>query len=169
MVLVGRAPARVWDVAETRAGKMGNIQAKANCFVNHDHFPIVDTDWGHIVIKMRGHPPFGVQIILNGHQYVTRRAQPGGWISKERRELFCRSRRRGEFGEGGRHLVRGTDCRATAPSLPAVIYSSCLLFGLDEEEQRRSQFRYEYKTFRWSSAVTCDSRWVSRWSRCWRV
>ncbi len=26
--------------------------------------------WGHITIKMAGHPPFGAQIILNGHEYV---------------------------------------------------------------------------------------------------
>jgi hypothetical protein len=27
------------------------------------------------------------------------------------------------------------------------IYSACLLFGLDLEEQQRSRFQYEYKTY----------------------
>jgi hypothetical protein len=31
---------------------------------------ILDPDWGHITIKMAGHPPFGAQVILNGHEYV---------------------------------------------------------------------------------------------------
>ena len=32
---------------------------------------IMDPDWGHVVIKISGHPPFGAQIILNGHNYVS--------------------------------------------------------------------------------------------------
>ena len=36
---------------------------------------IVDPDWGHITIKMAGHPPFGAQIILNGHEYVACQAR----------------------------------------------------------------------------------------------
>ena len=26
--------------------------------------------FGHLVIKMSAHPPFGAQVILNGHEYV---------------------------------------------------------------------------------------------------
>jgi hypothetical protein len=29
---------------------------------------VLDPDWGHVTIKMSGHPPFGAQIILNGHE-----------------------------------------------------------------------------------------------------
>jgi hypothetical protein len=25
----------------------------------------MDPDWGHLTIKMSGHPPFGAQVILN--------------------------------------------------------------------------------------------------------
>ncbi len=34
--------------------------------------------WGHVTIKMSGHPPFGAQIILNGHEYVARQAEAAG-------------------------------------------------------------------------------------------
>jgi hypothetical protein len=30
--------------------------------VNHYSFHIMDPDWGHMVIKMSGHPPFGAQV-----------------------------------------------------------------------------------------------------------
>ena len=33
---------------------------------------------GHVTIKMSGHPPFGAQIILNGHDYVARQAAAAG-------------------------------------------------------------------------------------------
>jgi hypothetical protein len=46
--------------------------------VNHYSFHIWDAEWGHITIKMSGHPPFGAQIILNGHEYVACAAQKEG-------------------------------------------------------------------------------------------
>jgi hypothetical protein len=147
LVLVGRAPALVWDVTETRSGKIGNIQAKPSCFVNHYHFHIVDADWGHIVIKMSGHPPFGAQIILNGHEYVARQAQRGGLDFKKEGNCFV------AVGDAV-SLAKIADTLSEEPTVGRLrqvcqrwIYSACLLFGLDVEEQRRSQFQYEYKTY----------------------
>ena len=37
----------------------------------------MDRAWGHLVIKMAGHAPFGAQVILNGHEYVAVAAQAG--------------------------------------------------------------------------------------------
>jgi hypothetical protein len=39
-------------------------------YVNHYSLHIMDPAWGHLVVKMSGHPPFGAQVILNGHEYV---------------------------------------------------------------------------------------------------
>lgn len=47
-------------------------------YVNHFSFHILDRDWGHITIKISGHPPFPAQIILNGHEYVQRQAAKAG-------------------------------------------------------------------------------------------
>ena len=48
-------------------------------YVNHYSFHILDRDWGHVTIKISGHPPFPAQVILNGHEYVacTRPAKAG--------------------------------------------------------------------------------------------
>jgi hypothetical protein len=46
--------------------------------VHHDSFHILDPDWGHVTIKMSGHPHFGAQVILNGHEYVAAQAQKAG-------------------------------------------------------------------------------------------
>jgi hypothetical protein len=74
MVLVARAQATVWDVQRTQAGRIRNL-AKRQSFVNHYSFHIMDPDWGHMTIKMSGHPPFGAQVILNGHEFVACQAQ----------------------------------------------------------------------------------------------
>jgi hypothetical protein len=41
-------------------------------YVNHYSFHILDAEWGHITIKISGHPPFPAQIMLNGHEYVAK-------------------------------------------------------------------------------------------------
>jgi hypothetical protein len=51
--------------------------AKKRAFVNHYSFHIVDPEWGHMTIKMSGHPPFGAQVIPNGHEYVATQARAG--------------------------------------------------------------------------------------------
>jgi hypothetical protein len=65
LILVGRATAPVWDVHRSSGG--GIYLTKKLPFINHYSFHILDPMWGHITIKMAGHPPFGAQIILNGH------------------------------------------------------------------------------------------------------
>jgi hypothetical protein len=47
-------------------------------YVNHDSFHILDPNWGHLTIKISGHPPFPAQVILNGHEYVACQARKTG-------------------------------------------------------------------------------------------
>ena len=77
LILVGRAVATVWDVKRSSSGVIQNLEAKRP-FINHYSFHIMDPDWGHVTIKMAGHPPFGAQIILNGHEYVACQAREAG-------------------------------------------------------------------------------------------
>ena len=49
---------------------------------------MMDPDWGHVVIKISGHPPFGAQIILNGHNYVAAKAAKAGIAYTEGGQLF---------------------------------------------------------------------------------
>ncbi len=46
--------------------------------MNHYSFHILDPDWGHLTIKISGHPPFPAQVILNGHDYVACQARKAG-------------------------------------------------------------------------------------------
>src|SRR3984893_8691756 len=74
VVLVGRAQAPVWDV-----GAKHHIERKKPMpYVNHYSFHILDPDWGHLTIKISGHPPFPAQVILNGHEYVACQARKAG-------------------------------------------------------------------------------------------
>ena len=77
LILVARAIAPVWEVTRSRRGVLCNL-AKKRAFVNHYSFHILDPEWGHMTIKMSGHPPFGAQVILNGHEYVAAAARAGG-------------------------------------------------------------------------------------------
>ena len=66
LLLVGRAQAPVWDIRANH-----HIEPKRPMpYVNHYSFHILDAEWGHITIKISGHPPFPAQVILNGHEYV---------------------------------------------------------------------------------------------------
>jgi hypothetical protein len=60
-------------------GKNYPIEAKKPMpYVNHYAFHILDPDWGHITIKISGHPPFPAQGIVNGHEYVAYRGAKAG-------------------------------------------------------------------------------------------
>ena len=72
LVLVGRAQAPVWHVEANY-----HLERKKP-YVNHYSFHILDRDWGHVTIKISGHPPFPAQVILNGHEYVACQARKAG-------------------------------------------------------------------------------------------
>jgi hypothetical protein len=75
LILVGRAQAPVWDV-----NSYHHLEWKKPMpFVNLYSFHILDPDWGHVTIKISGHPPFSAQIILNGHEYVPARRARRDW------------------------------------------------------------------------------------------
>ena len=77
LILVARAVAPVWEVRRSANGVITNLEKK-KAFVNHYSFHIMDPAWGHLTVKMSGHPPFGAQVILNGHEYVACQAQAAG-------------------------------------------------------------------------------------------
>jgi hypothetical protein len=146
LILVARAAATVWEVQRSAKGVVCNLEKKT-AYVNHYSFHVMDPDWGHLTIKMSGHPPFGAQVILNGHEYVA-----------------CQARKHGVgFTKDGNCFTGITDPHALAAvadtlsepdtigRLAAVcerwIYSACLCFGLSLAEQQASGFRYEYSVY----------------------
>ena len=149
LILVGKAPARVWKVKRASNGQPHLEPQTPWPYVNHYHFHIIDPDWGHLTVKISGHPPFGCQIMLNGHEWVERRAR-----QQTRPEVA--------FSKAGNCFVGGclqaVDRIADTLRDPCVtgrltqvcdrwVYSACLCFGLSQEEQRRSAFRYQYSCY----------------------
>jgi hypothetical protein len=96
LILVARAPAPVWQIKKSRRGKLLIRRAKNWPLVNHYHFHILDKEWGHISFRMSGHPPFGAQILLNGHEWLERQA---------RKEAIC-------YSKQGNCFVGGSDLPA---------------------------------------------------------
>ncbi len=146
MILVARAVAPVWDVQQAKNGVIVDLVSK-KAYVNHDSFHILDPDWGHLTIKMSGHPPFGAQIILNGHEYVAAQATRAGIATRQEGNCFT-------------HLADPTALASIADTLSEErmigrltqvcerwIYSCCLCFALDVDEQERSGFRYAYSVY----------------------
>jgi hypothetical protein len=122
LILVARAAATVWEVKRSTSGVIGNL-AKKTAYVNHYSLHIMDPDWGHLTVKMSGHPPFGAQVIANGHEWVACQAQAAGiaftkegsvesavvavtatlstptWISGDQQRLLQGAGRRTDIGE----------------------------------------------------------------------
>jgi len=143
LILVAKAPAGVWEVRKCRSGAPHLERKQPWPYVNHYHFHLIDPEWGHVTIKMSGHPPFGVQIMLNGHE----------WADRQARKRRVSVEKEGNCFVGGSIQAVGqladTLCaQRITGQLAAVcdrwVYTSCLCFGLDLDEQRRSGFRYEY-------------------------
>jgi len=63
MILVARAPAMVWNVKRSAGGVICNLFTRRS-FIKHYSFHIWDPTWGHITIKMAGHPPFDAQVYM---------------------------------------------------------------------------------------------------------
>ena len=72
-------------------GTVAGLEKKRE-YVYHYSFHIMDPAFGHLAIKMSGHPPFGAQVILNGHEYVAVAARARGSASQRRGTASLRSR-----------------------------------------------------------------------------
>jgi hypothetical protein len=102
----------------------------------------MDPTWGHLTIKMSGHPPFGAQIILNGHEYVACRAQTAGIRFAKEGNCFTRVDEPERLAQVADTLSQPGTIGRLSQVLDRWIYTACLCFGLDLAEQARSCFGY---------------------------
>jgi hypothetical protein len=78
-------PRIVSDPGRPRPGRCGT-SARSTISRESSRYPMStttrfissDPEWGHLTIKLSGHPPFPVQVILNGHEYVACQARKAG-------------------------------------------------------------------------------------------
>jgi len=148
LVLSAKAPAPVWQVHRNAAGQITELARPERWpHVKHYYFHIIDPQWGHITIRMSGHPPFGAQVILNGHEWIERSARRRQWTVSKETNCFIEGtdyERINRLGaacfDSQLHSRLHNLCRRW-------IYSTCLCFALTLEEQRRSQFEYSFSCF----------------------
>lgn len=143
LILVGRAQAPVWDVS----GKHHLARKRPMPYVNHYSFHLLDRDWGHVTIKISGHPPFPAQVMLNGHEWVACHARQAGLHFTKEGNCFTHV----SDAAGLARIADTLSDPGTIGRLREVcdrwIYSACLCFALDLDEQSRSGFRYQYSTY----------------------
>jgi DNA-binding transcriptional ArsR family regulator len=148
VVLSGKAPAPVWAVdINKKSGKIVNLRYKKPWpYVKHYSFHIMDEQWGHIIIKMCGYPPFGLQIILNGHNWVDRQLQRRGRSVRMDENCFI----------GGDHAaVQRWANQLSGPrggrEIEAVCerwaYSCALDFALPMAARQRTGFAYWWSVY----------------------
>lgn len=148
LVIKGSAPAPVWEVKRSDKGQIVNIRHRKNWpYVRHFYFHIIDREWGHITIRMCGYPPFGAQIILNGHEWVERKALRDQLSTVKDGNCFVD----GSDFPGINRLATELHRDGTSEHLRQVcerwIYSTCLCFALSHDDRVRSRFAYQYSVF----------------------
>lgn len=146
LILVARAPATVWKVSRSTTGVIRNLD-KTRQFVNHYSFHIMDRAFGHVTIKMSGHPPFGAQVILNGHEYVACAARAAGIRFAKEGNCFTRIDDPERLAQVADTLSQPETIGRLGQVIDRWIYTACLCFGLDLDEQRRSGFGYAYSVY----------------------
>jgi hypothetical protein len=146
-IFIAKAPALVWQVKNNRAGKVVLRRPKSWPLVYHYHFHILDKEWGHITIRMSGHPPFGLQISLNGHEWVQRQAQKQAisWVKEG--NCFVGGSDLAGINRLAQRLDGAQGLARLAQVADRWVYSACLCFGLTRQQQQRSNFRYAYSTY----------------------
>jgi hypothetical protein len=121
----------VWEVERTTTGKVGAIRRKKPMpYVNHYSFHIWDTEWGHVTIKMSGHPPFGAQIILNGHEHLSCAAKQAGLTVTKQANCFVQTSDAAGLTKIADTLSEPETEGRLRNLCDRWIYSSCLVFGL---------------------------------------
>ena len=142
LVLVARAQAPVWDIS----AKHHIERKKPMPYVNHYSFHIVDPDWGHLTIKISGHPPFPAQVILNGHEYVACQARKAGITFTKEGNCFTTISDAAGLAKIADTLSDHRAIGRLSQVCERWIYR-CVCFALDFDEQKRSGFRYQYSNY----------------------
>jgi DNA-binding MarR family transcriptional regulator len=142
-VFCARAPSLLWEVKTFASGNIDIRRKEKASLVSHYYFHIMDREWGHIMIRMCAHPPFGCNIILNGHEWVERNPAIKNLEVKKEDNCFTRY-------NNGEKLSGIADTLKDKGQLDKVcqrwVYC-CLWFALDHDEQTRTNFRYQFSVY----------------------
>ncbi|MGH7753703.1 MAG: hypothetical protein ACREN5_12880, partial [Gemmatimonadales bacterium] len=147
LIVVAKAPALVWEVTRGASGVPHLARKTPWPYVNHYHFHILAPAWGHLTVKMSGHPPFGMQVMLNGHEGVERRARRATVAAVKAGNCFVGGSDFAALDRLAEALCDESAIGRLAEACDRWVYSTCLCFALDRDAQARSGFRYQYSCY----------------------
>lgn len=147
LILVGRAQAPVWEVQRSAGGGINLRRKEKWPYVNHYYFHLMDPDWGHVTIRMCGYPPFGAQVIANGHEWVERQARKQNLPIQKEGNCFTDGNDYQALNRIAKTLCALHAIGRLTEACDRWLYSSCLCFALDLAEQERTGFHYDYSAF----------------------
>jgi hypothetical protein len=148
LIMVAKAPAPVWE----GSGKHHLEGKKPMPYVNHYSFHIWDREWGHVTIKISGHPPFPAQVILNGHEFVACQARKAGINFKKEENCFTHIPDAASWARVAETLSEERTIGRLSQVCQRWIYTTCLCFALSRDEQQQSGFRYQYSVYQVESS-----------------
>jgi len=96
---------------------------------------------------MAGHPPFGTQIILNGHEYVACGATKRHLTFTKEDNCFTQIADAVDLARIADTLSEARTVGRLVQVCERWIYSACLCFGLGINEQERTGFHYAYSVY----------------------
>ena len=155
----------------TGTGKLGQLVPKDPWpYVNHYSFHILDPDWGHLTIKMSGHPPFGAQVMLNGHEYVALSgAKSRSEHSPNRKLLHYRQPTPQIWRKSQipcpRKRLQGACANSASVGFIAPV---CVLLST-WRSRKGAPFTTSTRCFRWSTAGICCSAPAGRWTQIFQA
>src|SRR3990172_3273432 len=148
LVITGNAPALVWEVKRNADQRIIDVRHRKQWpYVKHYYFHLMDRHWGHVTLRMCGYPPFGAQVILNGHEWVEHAARREHLTAAKSGNCFVQGSDFVAVNRLGARLHRDKTIGRLREVCERWIYSTCLIFALTREEQERSGFRYQYSVF----------------------
>jgi hypothetical protein len=146
-ITVHRAPNTVWGVIEYPSGRKHLERKSPPPWVNHYAFHIQDPDWGHITMKICPHPPFNVQVILNGHEYVARLAARKNVPFTQEGNCFTGSSNLAGL-EKAAETIRSRRAKGLLERVcERWLYSTCLCYLLPLGDQERTRMHYEWSVY----------------------
>ena len=148
LVIKSNAPAPIWEVKRNGQSRISEIRHRKSWpYVRHFYFHLIDREWGHITIRICSYPPFGAQLILNGHERVERQARRKRVAVAKDGNCFIEGSDFSAISRLGTEFSRSDTTARLRQLCDRWIYSVCLCFALSNEDRDRSRFQYQYSVF----------------------
>ena len=148
LVIKSNAPAPIWEVKRNGQGRIVEIRHRKSWpYVRHFYFHLIDREWGHITIRICSYPPFGAQLILNGHERVEREARRKRVAAVKDGNCFIEGSDFSAISRLGTEFNRSDTATRLRQLCERWIYSVCLCFALSNEDRNRSRFQYQFSVF----------------------